>query len=317
MHIDIILYQILILSILVLVGIIGSKTGVITRESKDMLAKIIFNITLPLMLLTNFSRIDITPKILSNSLLVIGLSVLVMLFMLLAGWIATKLFKLKTSDAIIFKSHSLFGNIIFLGFPLISSLYGEEGLLYAGMFQVVSNMFMWTVGVIILNQGNNTSLKKNLLHILNPNTIAIVIGFTMFLFSLKLPQFLMKPLGGLGDSNTYLSMVYIGAILYFTSLKMLFNNKVVYLMSFQRLLVVPAIMLSVFIVINSLLPVKIDTLVISVLILQAAMPCMVNVVIMAKIFGADDNLATANVFISTLLSILTLPIILLLLSYLT
>jgi malate permease and related proteins len=317
MHIDIILYQILLLSILVLVGIIGSKADVITKETKDMLAKIIFNITLPLMLLTNFSRIDITPKILSNSLLVIGLSAIVMLFMLLAGWITTKLFKLKTSDAIIFKSHSLFGNIIFLGFPLISSLYGEEGLLYAGMFQVVSNMFMWTIGVVILNQGNNTSLKKNLMHILNPNTIAVVIGFTMFLFSVKLPKFLLTPLGGLGDSNTYLSMVYIGSILYFTSLKMLFNNRIVYLMSFQRLLLVPAIMLFIFFAVNLVLPVKIDSLVISVLILQSAMPCMVNIVIMAKIFGADDSLATANVFISTLLSILTLPVILLLLGYLS
>jgi hypothetical protein len=135
----------------------------------------------------------------------------------------------------------------------------------------------------------------------------------MFLFSLKLPQFLLKPLSGLGDSNTYLSMVYIGAILYFTSIKMLFNNKLVYLMSFNRLLLIPAIMFFLFIAINSLLPFKIDSLVINVLILQAAMPCMVNIVIMAKIFGADDNLATANVFISTLLCIFTLPLILLLL----
>jgi predicted permease len=316
MHLDIILNQILILSILALVGIVGSKAKVITTDSKDMLAKIIFNITLPLALLTNFSRIDITPKLLSNSLLVIGLSVLVMLFLLLSGWATTKLFNMKKSDAIIFKSHSLFGNIIFLGFPLISALYGEEGLLYAGMFQVVSNMFMWSVGVIILNQGNNTSLKKNLLHILNPNTIAVVIGFTMFLFSVKLPPFLLKPLGGLGDSNTFLSIVYIGSVLYFTSVKVLLNNKIAYLLSFSRLLIVPSLMLSIFLAVNSLLPVKIDTLVISVLILQSAMPAMVNIVIMAKIFGADDNLATANVFISTLLSIVTLPFILWLLGFL-
>ena len=122
MHLEIILNQILILSILVIVGIIGSKANIITKETKDMLAKIIFNITLPLMLLTNFSRLDITPKILGNSLLVIVLSVFVLLFMLLAGWLTTKLFKLKSGDSIIFKSHSLFGNIIFLGFPLISSL---------------------------------------------------------------------------------------------------------------------------------------------------------------------------------------------------
>jgi predicted permease len=317
MHIDIILNQILILSILVLVGIIGSRANVITKDTKDMLAKVIFNITLPLMLLTNFSRINVTPRILGNSLLVICLSVFVLLFMLLAGWLTTRLFRMKTSDAIIFKTHSLFGNIIFLGFPLISSLYGEEGLLYAGMFQVVSNMFMWTIGVVILNQGNNNSLKKNLLHILNPNTIAVVIGFLMFLFSIKLPQFLLKPLGGLGDSNTYLSMVYIGAVLYFTSIKVLFNNKTVYILAINRLLLVPAIMFFIFIGLNLLLQVKIDPLVISVLILQSAMPAMVNIVIMAKVFGADDNLATANVFISTLLAILTLPIVLLMLGFIS
>jgi predicted permease len=317
MHIDIILNQILILSILVLVGIIGSRANVITKDTKDMLAKVIFNITLPLMLLTNFSRINVTPRILGNSLLVICLSVFVLLFMLLAGWLTTRLFRMKTSDAIIFKTHSLFGNIIFLGFPLISSLYGEEGLLYAGMFQVVSNMFMWTIGVVILNQGNNNSLKKNLLHILNPNTIAVVIGFLMFLFSIKLPQFLLKPLGGLGDSNTYLSMVYIGAVLYFTSIKVLFNNKTVYILAINRLLLVPAIMFFIFIGLNLLLQLKIDPLVISVLILQSAMPAMVNIVIMAKVFGADDNLATANVFISTLLAILTLPIVLLMLGFMS
>jgi malate permease and related proteins len=317
MHIDIILNQILILSILVFVGIIGSRANVITKDTKDMLAKVIFNITLPLMLLTNFSRINVTPRILGNSLLVICLSVIVLLFMLLAGWLTTRLFRMKTSDAIIFKTHSLFGNIIFLGFPLIFSLYGEEGLLYAGMFQVVSNMFMWTIGVVILNQGNNNSLKKNLLHILNPNTIAVVIGFLMFLFSIKLPQFLLKPLGGLGDSNTYLSMVYIGAVLYFTSIKVLFNNKTVYILAINRLLLVPAIMFFIFLGLNLLIQLKIDPLVISVLILQSAMPAMVNIVIMAKIFGADDNVATANVFITTILAILTLPVVLLMLGLLS
>ena len=316
MHLDIILTQIIILSILVIVGILGSKFGIISRETKDMLAKVIFNITLPLALLTNFSRIDITPRILSNSLIVIGLSVFVLLFMLLAGWLTTRLLNMKKSDGIIFKVHSLFGNIIFLGFPLISSLYGEEGLLYAGMFQVVSNMFMWTIGVIILNQGNNNSLRKNMLHILNPNTIAVVIGFIMFVFSVKLPSILLKPLGGLGDSNTYLSLVYMGSILYFTSIKELLNNKIAYVVSFNRLLLIPTIMAAIFICINSILPVRIDPLVISVLILQSAMPCMINIVIMAKIFGADDNLATANVFISTLLSILTLPAILFMLGFL-
>jgi predicted permease len=316
MHINIILNQILILSILVLTGIIGSRAKVISEASKDFLARIIFNITLPSMLLTNFSRIDLTPRLLSNSLLILILSAFVLLFMLFIGWVTSKIFKMKPGEAGIFKIHSMLGNIIYLGFPVISALFGKEGLLYASIFTLVSNFLMWTVGVLTINQGKNMSFRKKLLHIINPNTVAIVVGFIMFLASIKLPKIIIDSLGGLGGTNTYLSMLYIGSVLYFASVRKLLSNKIIYILSLNRLIIVPGILLGIFILINTFLPVKIDPLVCSVLIMQAAMPCMVNVVIMANILGEDDSLATANVFISTLLSIITLPLIVTLLVFL-
>jgi predicted permease len=312
MHLEIIFSQILILSILVVIGIIASKAGVITVDTKDFLAKIIFNVTLPLMLLCNFSKINITPVILSNSLVIIGLTLLVLLFMLLFSWLTTRAIKLTKREASIFKAHSVFGNIIYLGFPLISALYGGEGLLYASMFQVVSNMLMWTVGVIILNQGKETTLWQNVKHVLNPNTFAVLIGFIMFLFSIKLPAVLMNSLGGLGDANTYLSMLYIGSMMFFTTMKGFLNNKVVYILTINKLILVPLLLVLIFAGLNYFSPGKIDVLVLSVLLMEASMPAMVNVVIMAKIFGADDQLGTANVFVSTIISIITLPLLLLL-----
>lgn len=315
MQTQIIFTQILILSILVIVGILASKAGVITTETKDFLAKIIFNITLPLMLLCNFSRINITPEILSNSLIVIVLTLLVLLFMLFFSWLTTRIFKMTKRESSIFKAHSVFGNIIYLGFPLIFALYGEEGLLYASMFQLVSNMLMWTVGVIILNQGKETTIWQNVKHVLNPNTFAILIGFIMFLFSLKLPPVLMKSFGALGDSNTNLSMLYIGSMMFYTSLKGVLNNKEVYLLTINKLILVPCLLLSIFAGWNLFFPGEINVLVVSVLLMQAAMPAMVNIVIMAKIFGADDQLGTANVFVSTIISLLTLPLLLLMIEY--
>lgn len=313
MHIDIIFTQILILSILVLVGVIGSKLGVISTEGKDMLAKIIFNITLPFMLLCNFSNINITPKLLSNSLAIILLTFITLLFMLLAGWLTTHLIRMTRREAAIFRTHSVFGNLVFLGFPIISALYGSEGLLYAGMFQLVSNMLMWTIGVIILNHGKGLSLSMKVKHIFNPNTIAILIGFIMFLFSIKLPPILMKSLSGLGDSTIYLSMLYIGSMMFYSSLKGFLNSKEVYLFTVNKLVIIPALILLIFSGVISFFPTRIDVLVISVLVIMASMPAMTNVVIMAKIFGADDNLAIANVFVSTIISLITLPLILLLL----
>jgi malate permease and related proteins len=311
MQIQIIFTQILILAILVMIGIVASKAGVITLVTKDFLAGIIFNITLPLMLLCNFSKINITPNILSNSFIIIVLTLFVLLFMLLFGWLTSRVFKMNKREASIFKAHSVFGNIIYLGFPLIQALYGGEGLLYASMFQLVSNMFMWTVGVIILNQGKEFTLWQNVKHVLNPNTYAILLGFTMFLFSIKLPPFLMKSLSGLGDSNTYLSMLYIGSMMFYTTLKGFLNNKEVYILTINKLILVPFILLLLFAGLNFFFPGKIDILVLSVLLMQASMPAMVNIVIMAKIFGADDQLGTANVFVSTIISLVTLPLLLL------
>lgn len=311
MPVGIIINQILILVILVAAGIIGSRFKVITPASKDFLAKLIFNITLPSMLFTNFSRIDLTPRLLTNSLMVLLLSAMILLFMLSVGWLTSKILKLKPGEAGIFRLHSMLGNIIYLGFPVISSLFGKEGLLYASIFTLVSNFLMWTVGVLTITHGRNLSMKDSIRHFFNPNTIAIVSGFLLFLLSVKLPDIILDSLGGLGSTNTYLSMLYIGAILYFARVRDMVRKAAIYVLSFNRLILVPFMLIGIFMLANSLIPGKIDPQVISVLIMQAAMPCMVNVVIMVNILGEDDSIATANVFVSTILSIITLPLILL------
>ncbi len=313
MHVNDIFSQILVLSILAFIGVIASKAGTISASGKDMLAKLIFNITLPLMLLTNFSKLSLTHKLLFNSLNVIFFSFCVLAFMLLASWLTTCLISMTKRESVIFKVHSMFGNLVYLGFPLINSLFGSEGLLYASMFQFVSNLVMWTVGVLILNQKKDQTFKHNFKHILNVNTIAVLIGFILFLFSLKLPTVLINSLGGLGDSTIYLSMVYLGAMIYYSNFKELFNNKEVYVLTINKLVIVPVLLIIIFALLHTLFPFRIDTLVIYVLVLMASMPAMTNIVVIAGIFEADENLAAMNVFVSTVISIATLPLILLLL----
>lgn len=123
----------------------------------------------------------------------------------------------------------------------------------------------------------------------------------------------MKSLSGLGDSTIYLSMLYVGSMMFYSSLKGFLNSKEVYLFTVNKLVIIPALILLIFSGVISFFPTRIDVLVISVLVIMASMPAMTNVVIMAKIFGADDNLAIANVFVSTIISLITLPLILLLL----
>lgn len=306
--------QIFILAIAVIVGVIAAKTGVITKESNGFLSKVIFNISLPLMLFSNFFKLDITPKLLSNSLIVLTISAVVILLLLLVGWVTTKIIKMTVREASVFKAHSMFGNIIFLGFPLITALYGKEGLLYASMFQLVSNIIMWTIGVVVLNQGNGTPWQKSIKKVLNPNTVATLLGLICFLFSLKLPEIVISPLSGIGSTNTWLCMLYIGAMMTFSNVRGLLGKKIIYVLSFNRLILAPMILLFAFWAAKFYAGVNIDILVPSVIIMEIAMPCMASVVIMSKELGADDSLAMANVFISTFISLITLPFIVLAIS---
>ncbi len=314
MEINIVITQIAILAVVVVIGAIAAKLKVFTGDSKDVLSKVIFNISLPLMLFTNFFRLEATPRLIANSLTVLAISGLVIFFLLLIGWLASRIFKLQGAEAAVFKTHSMFGNTIFLGFPLITALYGFEGLLYASMYQLISSIIMWTVGVIVLSHGNGISWKKSLLKVVNPNTIATLIGLTFFLLSIKIPNIILKPMTELGAANTWLSMLYIGAMLVFSNVGGMLRKKSLYIISLNRLVIGPALLISLFYLIGSVAGFAPDKLVTSVIILEASMPCMATVVIMAKEFGSDDSLAVGNVFVSTIFSILTLPIVVIALS---
>ena len=292
-----------------LIGATAARFGVLTGETKDMLSRVIFNISLPLMLFSNFLKLDATPRLIANSFTVVTVSFLVILFMLIAGWAFSKIYKISTKEIPVFRTHSMFGNTIFLGFPLIAALYGEEGLLYASMFQLVSTIMMWTVGVVVLTHGNGKTWKQSLRKVINPNTIATVAGLLLFMFSIKLPKIIITPLSELGSANTWLSMLYIGALLVLSDVGGILKRKSIYLVSFNRLLLIPALIISIFYLFGAVGGLTPDKLVASVIILEASMPCMVTVVIMAKEMGSDDRQAAGNVFISTIISILTLPLV--------
>jgi hypothetical protein len=309
MQSEIVISQIFILAVVVLIGAIAAKFKVFTSDSKDVLSKVIFNISLPLMLFTNFFRLEATPRLITNSMLIMAISGFMIFFLLFIGWISTRIFRLQGAEAAVFKVHSMFGNTIFLGFPLITALYGVEGLLYASMFQLVSTIIMWTAGVIILSHGNGTPWRKCLIKVLNPNTIATVIGLIFFILSVRLPEIVLKPMTELGSANTWLSMLYIGAMLAFSNVGSLLKKKSLYLVSFNRLILGPALLISIFYLIGAVTGLVPDKLVTSVIILEASMPCMATVVIMAKEFGSDDRIAVGNVFVSTVISIMTLPLV--------
>lgn len=314
MHNLIITEQLIFLLVLIAIGWVSSRLGVITESVRDGLVKIIFNITLPLLLFTNFSNLDLTPQILSNSLVVILISFLSIVFMLLAGGLFARLSGTSDGERSVFVVHNAFGNVLYFGFPVINALYGELGLFYASIYTFVSIMMLWTIGVWVFTRGGHMDFRTRLKSMFNPNSVAIIAGFSLFVLNLRIPGFLLKPFQSLGGTTTYISMLYIGALLGLMKVRGVFGNRLVWITMFNKNLLYPIVILFVTVFITRTFFPDMDKMLLSVVILEAAMPCMANIVIVAKIFNADEKLATANLFVSTLMSMVTLPLIYLLIN---
>ncbi len=310
MYTEIIITQVLILAILVVIGIVATKLGLISGDLKEGIARLVFNITLPLLILTNLSELDLTPEIIRNSGLVILFSYAGLCLMLAVGIVSSGIQRLDPSKRTIHLLHSMFGNIVFLGYPLINTLFpGGEGLLYATLFHLASNSLQWTLGVYLLVRKEKVNWSAHLKHLLNPNTIALVLGLIMMGFSIRFPAILRKPLGGLGNTTLYLSMIYIGAILAQTNFRGILRKGYIIVLSMNKLITTPFLLILVLKSAETVFGFSLDETVASVVVLQVAMPCMAIIVVMAKQFGADEKQATENVLLSTILSLFTLPLV--------
>ncbi len=306
----IIIYQISVLAILVIVGVVATKAKIITESVKNGIADVVFDITLPLLIITTFARIEINPIIIKNSGFVFLFTYISLGIMYVAGDVFAKISKLKGNQRAVFINHHMFGNIVFLGFPLMDALFpGGEGLLYAAIYHLASNSIMWTFGVWVFLKGKGGSKKEVWKNMLNPNTIAFFIGLLLMFLKIRMPDIVFEPLNGLGKSTIYLSMLYIGAMLAYTSIKGILHKPYLFILSFNKLFLVPAIIAFVIYALSYWLFPSFGEISRKVLILEASMPCMATIVVMARKFGSDDKFATENVFVSTLMSIVSIPIV--------
>ncbi|MCB2219161.1 MAG: AEC family transporter [Bacteroidetes bacterium] len=302
-----IIQQILILGILALTGVFAVRFNVLSVSAKEVIEKLVFYITLPLMIITKLSTLEFSPIILQNGIFVIVMTYIIILVQILVGSFVAKLLKLEASKAVIHTLHTFLGNIVFLGFPLLDALFpGGEAILYAALYQLTMNTVLWTWGIGKLDQKTpGRKLKK----LLNPNTIALVSGLLLMGLHIPIPEIAMASLGGLGKTTLYLAMLYIGILLSETAVWQSLKQTDTLILSLNKLLILPIGLLLGLQWIIEFAGIPVNQLALSVVIIEAAMPCMTILVILAKRYGANDLKAMENFVVSTILSIITLPLV--------
>lgn len=300
--------QVLILAIISLIGYLAFKLKALGHEQNTALVRVIMKITMPLLLFTTVSNMQTNTDTLLNGLGVLFFASITVSIAFIIGSISGKLLKLNKENYALHKAHTMFGNIVFLGFPLLNALIpGGKGLLYATIFQIGHDTLMWTWGIVTLNKGKGEKSERSWKHLLNINTFAFALGFIFYVFNIKIPEVPFKAMSGVGHTTIYLSMVYVGAVLAQVKLSSLIKNVRSWILSFNKLLLIPILIGSILVVLNRYGILSLSKDAVTVIVLQAGMPSMIVISIIAREMGLNDFQATQNIFISTLLSMLTLP----------
>lgn len=290
--------QVIILSLVMIVGIYARKKDIITKEANKSLSDLLVNITLPFLLLSSFNY-KYSQDMLVKAKNIFIYSIIIHLVLIFISRLFVFRYPEKSKKVLRFVT--IFSNCGFMGYPVLEGLFGKIGIFYGAIFNIPFNLFMLSVGVMIYTGKKDLkTLKEVLVH---PGIIATVMGFLMFLFSIKLPYPIYTTLNMVGSTTTPLAMLIVGAMLAEVKLKEIFKGSIVYYASFLRLMVVPFLTLGILKLLNA------DKLLMQVSVVIEAMPAAVLASVFAEKYGADTSLASRSVFITTIISMVTIPII--------
>lgn len=287
--------HVLVIYIMLLIGFIAGKLQYLNSQSNQSMSKILLNICLPLYIISAFNY-SFSKDILFNLLIVFIFGILIHPICYFIGLLIYR--NKEENKKNIYTFALMFSNCGYIGFPIIESIYGNIGIIYGSIFLAPYNIFLWTIGVAMFNKQSSNKYS-----IFNPGVIAVFIGITLFIFQIELPYFLQKSITSVGSMTTPLSMLIIGGILSAIKIKEIFTNLSIYFLTFLRLIIIPILALLF------LKLFKIDDVIIGICTLLVAMPVAVTLPILTQRYNSDTQLASKTVVISTLLSIITIPLI--------
>jgi predicted permease len=189
-----------------------------------------------------------------------------------------------------------------MGLPLMKALYGDDGVFYGSFYIVAFNIVLWTYGYMMI--GGRGSRKQVLKKVFaNPSIVAVYIGMIIFIFSIRIPEMITGAVDAVGNMTMPLSMLIIGAVISTAKLRTVFSDWRVYFAGAVRLLVMPLIAICL-----TFIP-GIPHMPVAVLVTALAMPAAANTTVFSELFNKDAIFASKCVSVSTLLSILTIPLV--------
>lgn len=301
----IVLTQIGIFLILILMGIVAMKCGILDEHSLGNVSKLVMRMALPAYIFINTAE-GATRAGLYRSLTVIPLAIGLYVMLFLLSRLIEKVFHLKDNRAKVFRAIVMFGNVGFMGIPLVVELYPDTALLYISLFTILDQGLFWTYGVSLtkpVTQQREKISLKNLKNLLSPALVAIVGATILVLLNLHLPDVLNTALTRLGAASMPLSLIYIGGMLSMTDVRRVLRCGELYAEILLKMLLLPLVY---FLIMRGL---NVAPDMAGTITFLTGLPAINMVAMLSKNNGSDGDYAVCAVMLTTLACLVTLPLV--------
>ena len=293
-----VLTQVIILFILILLGFLLTKVKMLTEEAVKSMTELVLTLVTPCVIIKSFVREFDTALLKSFLISLVAAFACHIMFIIITQ--LTLNCKDKKAEKVL-KYGAAFSNCGYMSIPLQQALLGDDGVFFAASFIAVFNVFCWTYGIILMSGDKKYLTPKKL--IINPGIIGIIIGLAVFLLSIPLPKVIYEPVSYLASLNTPLPMIIIGYHLAHSSLLDGFKNPKCILAIIIKLLIIPLLAL------GGLYLCGIRGVLLVSLVISCCAPTAANTTMFSSKFGADTSLSVNLVSLSTLCSLITIPLV--------
>ena len=290
--------QVLVLFILIAVGFVCGKTKIINGNATKVMADVVMYFATPCVIITSFQR-ELKMELVKGLLIALVASLLIHIVSIV---VTTLVFRDKNYDRQrVLRFAMVFSNAGYMALPLQQAVLGSEGVFYGAVYVAAFNLAVWSWGLASMSGGVKALSWKKL--VINPGVIGLTVGVILFLLQVTLPEVISAPLTHLGNLNTPLPMLIIGYYLSQTDVRAILRDKASFLCIGLRLVAVPLAALGVMLLCG------VRDVVLVSMVIGASAPVAAATTMFATKYDADTSLSVNLVSLSTLLSVITMPLI--------
>lgn len=301
-----ILRQTVIMLMLIAVGVLCSKTKLISENTNRDLSKLVLQVVNPVLIFMSYQT-DYRPELARDLLLTFALSAASFAVMILLSYVLVR--RKDGRDTEIERFSAVYSNCGFMGIPLVSALFGMEGVFYLTAYITMFNVLAWTHGIILIS--GQRSMKEVVKVFYSPTMISIVLGLAAFFLRIRLPDIPLQAMGYIEQLNTPLAMIVSGVSIANTDVPKLLKNIRVYYICLLRLVLLPAA------AVLGLAFLPVNEKVLITVIVAASAPPAAMCTLQSLRFGRNSLYASEIFAAGTILSAATLPLAVRLTEYLT